>query len=93
MILLLTRSPGYYDARVQPLFGREAASLIRFPFFSPLSILLLLLSLLSFTSLSLCICTHDSLEMLLLLRGYLLYQVDVRRGTRLSSSLRPSLYD
>jgi hypothetical protein len=30
MILLLTRSPGYYDARVQPLFGREAASLIRF---------------------------------------------------------------
>jgi hypothetical protein len=29
MILLLTRSPGYYDARVQPLFGREAASLIR----------------------------------------------------------------
>lgn len=30
MILLLTRSPGYYDARVQPLSGREAASLIRF---------------------------------------------------------------
>lgn len=89
MILLLTRSPGYYDARVQPLSGREAASLIRFLLLYPFYITFLptfSFSFFLFSYLFLFFFPSLFLSRSLICRGYLLYQVAGRRKRTLAST-------